>query len=183
MNERMADRFPAERCDTVLSLPRVIKICVDGCGRITDRHGWLFQFPTNHPCLQRFTCHRDTYYRKFEGTCRGSKESVVRPCERSRGNIARSRCILAWLMDVSEKLKIRASSLVEVSRMKCTCNWFAGGFTRASHPREIAILNCAHNNDSNFSMSPRTWRFYKMRFQVNLLDRYRFSAPVSLAKG
>lgn len=114
LRERESDRCRhGEPLLTVLFLPCVIKICVDGCGasgRITDRRGRLFQFPTNHPCLQRFTCRRDTYYRKFERTCRDSKESVVRPCTSvcARENIARSRCILAWLMDIPiEKLKIR----------------------------------------------------------------------------
>lgn len=39
-------------------------------------------FPISHesPCLQRFTCYRDTYYRKFERTCRDSKESLSVRC-------------------------------------------------------------------------------------------------------
>jgi len=85
LNERTIN-LPRGAALTVLFLSHVIKICVDGYGangRITDRRGRLFQFPTNHPCLQRFTCHRDTYYRKFEKTCWDSKESVVRAYART----------------------------------------------------------------------------------------------------
>lgn len=46
-----------------------------------------FPISRESPRLRRFTCHRDTYYRKFERTCRGSKESLsIRSL--ARGNIA-----------------------------------------------------------------------------------------------
>jgi len=165
MKERSID-LPWGAALTVLFLSHVIKICVDGYGangRITDRRGRLFQFPTNHPCLQRFTC------RKFEKTCRDSKESVVRAYARTgilRDRGASWRDLWIYLL---KNWKF-ASSLIEFSRTERACNWFAGGFARATLrlPERDRYFKPSSRYDSNFSMSPQTWRFCKTRFQVNL---------------
>lgn len=156
-------------------LPSVIKICIARPrGQAADvyRQSPRTAFPISResPHLWRFTSRRHpfTYYRKFEGTCRGSKESVS---IRARRNIARSCRILAWLMDTHLLKNWKFAPRPDRSLPQEVCahiylaryNWFSGRRFRMTYyiiplagPHGIAILILPPSNHSNFSASLRT---------------------------
>lgn len=130
--------------------------CAAGSGRITNRRGRFFQFPTNH------RVHGDLraiairmYYRKFKKTRRSSTESLSILAS-ARGNIARSWYDLwIYLYRKIENLLLTRSKYIPRGAYVCAYRviidlpWNGTRVTYWLIARGSAILKLSH---SNFSM-------------------------------